>query len=83
MLTVSHLLSDQDVRSAFGAVGRPAADVPQSMPPAGPKAPPPELDRQQVEQALQRAGGNKSAAARALGVSRRALYRRLDEFGLR
>jgi two-component system response regulator HydG len=84
MLTVSQLLSDQDVRSAFGAVGRPAADVPQSMPPAGPKAPPhPELDRQQVQQALQRAGGNKSAAARALGVSRRALYRRLDEFGLR
>ena len=32
---------------------------------------------------LQKVGGNKSAAARELGVSRRALYRRLDTFGLR
>ncbi len=41
------------------------------------------LDRQRVENALQQAGGNRSAAARMLGVSRRALYRRLDSFGLR
>jgi DNA-binding NtrC family response regulator len=43
----------------------------------------PELDRQTVEHALQQVGGNRSAAARILRISRRALYRRLDSFGLR
>ena len=32
--------------------------------------------------ALQRTGGNKKAAARMLGVSRRALYRRLERLDL-
>jgi DNA-binding NtrC family response regulator len=43
----------------------------------------PEPDRAMIEQALQQVGGNRSAAARKLGISRRALYRRLDAFGLR
>ena len=43
----------------------------------------PELNLDTVQGALQRAGGNKSAAARALGVSRRAFYRRLDSLGIR
>jgi DNA-binding NtrC family response regulator len=43
----------------------------------------PELDRGMIERALQQVGGNRSAAARRLGISRRALYRRLDTFGLR
>jgi DNA-binding NtrC family response regulator len=42
-----------------------------------------EIDRGTLEQVLQRVGGNRSAAARELGLSRRALYRRLDSFGLR
>jgi two-component system, NtrC family, response regulator HydG len=84
MLSVSHILGEEDVRAALGTVGRPAAETPRAQVPSDrPTQPAPELDRHQVEQALQRAGGNKSVAARALGVSRRALYRRLDEFGLR
>ena len=47
------------------------------------RTPSPELDRDTVQGALQRAGGNKSEAARVLGVSRRAFYRRLDSFGIR
>jgi DNA-binding NtrC family response regulator len=43
----------------------------------------PELDRDRVQLVLQRVGGNKSAAARELGVSRRAFYRRLESLGLR
>jgi two-component system response regulator HydG len=43
----------------------------------------PEIDRQRIEQVLQQVGGNRSAAARVLGISRRALYRRLSAFGLR
>ncbi len=37
------------------------------------------LEQHQVERVLEDAGGNKSEAARRLGISRRALYRRIDE----
>jgi len=36
------------------------------------------VEREHIMRALQRAGGNKKAAARMLGVSRRALYRKLE-----
>jgi DNA-binding NtrC family response regulator len=41
-----------------------------------------EVERLLVQKALERAGGNVSEAAKALGVSRSALYRRLERFGL-
>ena len=40
------------------------------------------LERRRVGQALQRAGGNRSEAARRLGISRAQLYAKLDEFGM-
>jgi DNA-binding NtrC family response regulator len=40
------------------------------------------VEREHILRALQRAGGNKKAAARMLGVSRRALYRRLERLDL-
>jgi DNA-binding NtrC family response regulator len=40
------------------------------------------VERDHIERALQRAGGNKKAAARMLGLSRRALYRRLERLDL-
>jgi DNA-binding NtrC family response regulator len=43
----------------------------------------PELDRLTVEQALQRAGGIIAHAARDLGLSRQALYRRMERLGLK
>jgi len=39
-------------------------------------------DRDRVVQALEHAGGNQTAAAKALGVSRRALINRIAEYGL-
>jgi transcriptional regulator of acetoin/glycerol metabolism len=42
-----------------------------------------ELTPESVREALQQAGGNKSQAARALGLSRRAFYRRLEALGIR
>jgi DNA-binding NtrC family response regulator len=51
-------------------------------------ASPPEADllinveRDHIQRALVRAGGNKKAAAKMLGLSRRALYRRLERLDL-
>jgi DNA-binding NtrC family response regulator len=39
------------------------------------------LERDLIHHALVRAGGNKAAAARLLGITRRRLYSRLDSFG--
>jgi DNA-binding NtrC family response regulator len=53
--------------------------------PGGPDTEPPLLstvEREHILRALQHARGNKKAAARMLGVSRRALYRRLERLGL-
>jgi two-component system response regulator HydG len=41
-----------------------------------------ELERQHILGVLQRTGGNKMSAARILGMSRRALYRRLERYGI-
>jgi transcriptional regulator of acetoin/glycerol metabolism len=41
-----------------------------------------EPDRAAIEAALQRSGGVVSQAAADLGLSRQALYRRLERFGL-
>jgi DNA-binding NtrC family response regulator len=41
-----------------------------------------EMERRNVQTALRRANGNKVHAARELGVSRRALYRLLQKYGL-
>jgi DNA-binding NtrC family response regulator len=40
-------------------------------------------DREALENALHRARGNRALAARLLGVSRRTLYNKLAELGLR
>ena len=41
-----------------------------------------EVERALIEKALRRHGGNVSEAARALGLSRSALYRRISHYGL-
>ncbi len=84
MLSEGRLLSERELLSALGGAPRavPAAvgalEAGAAEADAGP-----ELDRRTVEQVLQQVGGNRSAAARLLGLSRRALYRRLDAVGLR
>jgi DNA-binding NtrC family response regulator len=40
------------------------------------------LERRHVEDVLRRHGGNKVQAAKALGVSRRSLYRLIDKYQL-
>jgi DNA-binding NtrC family response regulator len=47
------------------------------------RAPEREPDRREVEQALARAGGVVARAARDLGLSRQALYRRMEKLGIK
>jgi DNA-binding NtrC family response regulator len=41
-----------------------------------------EAEKELIQRALAAAGGNKSEAARLLGITRRALYGRLERYGL-
>ncbi len=41
-----------------------------------------DIERAAIENALARSGGNLSAAASQLGISRQALYRRMEKFGI-
>jgi len=42
----------------------------------------PGLDKEAIEQALARASGVVAQAAAELGLSRQAMYRRMDRFGI-
>ncbi|MDP1572186.1 MAG: sigma-54 dependent transcriptional regulator [Vicinamibacterales bacterium] len=48
----------------------------------GPVRPMGEVEREQVVRALEETRGNKKEAARRLGISRRAFYRRLEKYGM-
>jgi transcriptional regulator of acetoin/glycerol metabolism len=41
-----------------------------------------DVERDQIANALQLVQGNKAAAARALGIDRKTLYRKLDAYGI-
>ncbi len=49
---------------------------------AGPEATLSETEERMIRDALERAGGNKSKAARLLGITRRTLYGRLERYGI-
>ncbi|HEX7125312.1 MAG TPA: sigma 54-interacting transcriptional regulator [Thermodesulfobacteriota bacterium] len=73
---------------AAGELGL-AAPRAEAAPAAGPAAQPAagvtslaDVERRLVEDALRRAGGNRSEAARLLGLTRSQLYTRLKRFGL-
>jgi DNA-binding NtrC family response regulator len=90
LLADGPLLSESDIRSCLPHESyRPvAAEATAAARPTSPWAEHPEppllatVERDHILRALQHARGNKKAAARLLGVSRRALYRRLERLGL-
>jgi len=70
--------------SSAVAAPAPAAAIPGAVHAGAPQTPTPlaEVERAHLLRALEHAGGNKSVAARTLGLSRRAFYRRLERHGL-
>ncbi|MDE6683269.1 MAG: hypothetical protein K2J87_07575, partial [Muribaculaceae bacterium] len=40
-------------------------------------------ERESIKEALELAAGNLSRAARILGITRQALYRRIEKYGLK
>jgi DNA-binding NtrC family response regulator len=73
LLCEGHLLTEVDLSRSLKV--RPAAAAVTDEEANGP---PP--DRDEVRTALDSTGGNKSLAARRLGISRRALYRLIDKY---
>lgn len=74
LLCEGHLLTEADLARSLHE--RPLAPGGVDDEPAGP---PP--SRAAMQMALDDTGGNKSLAARRLGISRRALYRLIDKYG--
>ncbi len=69
-------------REALQRAAPAPANAPQPARPLPPVRPLAALERSTVQAAMAQAEGNLSAAARLLGLSRAALYRRLDKHGL-
>ena len=80
----THLAADRAMADARRTDERIAAQLPASdlLTPGGAEIDLLEAERGAVRRALARTGGNVSAAARALGVSRATLHRKLHRLGL-
>jgi two-component system, NtrC family, response regulator HydG len=76
MLADGPTLTERDVSAAMPAT-RPETAA-EASPPDGLEA----VEREHIVRVLGEVRGNKQAAARRLGISRRTLYRRLDRHGL-
>ena len=90
ILADGDFITERELANSLPAAG-PAAAAPV-FPSAGPQAFVPaaspesdllvNVERDHIQRALVRANGNKKAAAKMLGLSRRALYRRLERLDL-
>jgi DNA-binding NtrC family response regulator len=83
LMSDSRILGEREIRAAIAASSGGAAAGP---PPPVEEAPETDLlanaQRRQIERVLKRVKGNKTEAARLLGISRRALYRWLERLDL-
>lgn len=83
LLCDGRLIAERELQSL--TVTRVAAPAGRQAPPMQNTAPAPAAplpDREAVVAAIEAAQGNRAAAARALGISRRAFYRLLEKHGL-
>jgi DNA-binding NtrC family response regulator len=79
ILAEGSLITDRDVGrdDVMGRQGQAGSDAPRPVPGTGDSD-----ERDRIVDVLRSVAGNKQAAARTLGISRRALYRRLERHGL-
>ena len=84
ILADSEFVTERELAVSMPAVtftpGRAAAAAPADATPADDLLV--NVEREHIQRALMRTNGNKKAAARILGLSRRALYRRLERLDL-
>jgi DNA-binding NtrC family response regulator len=85
ILADGQLITERDLADGLAAVVPTAVPPPMAEPVAA-AAPDPDflssVERDHIMRTLQRVGGNKKAAAELLGLSRRALYRKLERYDL-
>jgi len=82
IMSDARILTENDIAAAMAA---PSGSAELSAPPAAPSIDPDLLStaqRDQVQRAMEATKGNKTAAARMLGVSRRSLYRWLERLDI-
>jgi DNA-binding NtrC family response regulator len=81
MLADGTLVSERELAGAFGpdpaTPGYLSQQAPSEAAPSGP-APLDEVERDHIVDVLRQVSGNRMRAAKMLGISRRALYRRLE-----
>jgi DNA-binding NtrC family response regulator len=78
ILTDGPFITDRDVSRDIVANGPGASPARYSTAPGAVES----VERDRIVDLLRSVAGNKQAAARAMGISRRALYRRLERYGL-
>ncbi len=85
ILLTGDLISEKELPlSITRAYSGPAAPMPEVPAPASEKEPRPldEIEREAILAALEAAGGNKSEAARRLGINRKTLHKKLRSYGV-
>jgi two-component system, NtrC family, response regulator HydG len=78
MLAEGNVLSEREIEAALGPSARSATKPADAMQVAAPSSALQDVERGHIVDVLRRVNGNRMAAAKILGISRRALYRRLD-----
>ncbi len=76
LVSGKNILTDSDFKDQYTAIPNSSSTLPDSIYPLD------ELEKKMIEKAMELYGGNLSKVATALGVSRQALYRRLEKYGI-
>jgi two-component system response regulator HydG len=84
IMTDGEFITERELASSVVWSASPprSVTIPDSMPSSDGEQSLSRLERERIREVLEQTGGNKMTAARILGLSRRALYRRLERYRL-